>query len=484
MKPSKLSDHTIKKGRVVTPWNRSMGETFNKSSWSRDRVPEYLWLALILKHHKRSEGLRLGQLLLEECRDIIGPTIVKPKFSAILSLPDSTQDRFFNLVSKVVAPSSLAPLSAVLSSVNHATFYKHFYLPQISLEERISILKATIWDVYPHQSNEATDVRFLVTMLGIFQGKILFNSSCKNSIEAFKCYPITDHEDDRMRSYRPSIRAMEVMDMDPTNEEYVEFFWRTIGMRTECELFSITCKPCQEDFSNFIADFEDILEYLLAENKDLLLSSTKFVVMSSMAAYAKKLFAEVFQKKIGTLIAARSSLRTIIEILIMLKYLEKNSLSKPEIWEDYKKYGVSKYKLVLLKARETPVESNSHLRPDYLDGIVNEDTWEEFTDIDLRYFDQSNIREKSVEVDEKALYDLFYDYDSSFSHGLWGAIREGGVVKCNNPAHQFHLFPDFSGVQACPDVLPDMFRVLKKVISFLDTQFPLPEWFVKKYLRG
>ena len=255
-------------------------------------------------------------------------------------------------------------------------------------------------------------------------------------------------------------------------------------MRTECELFSVTCEPCQEDFSDFIADLEEILEYLLVENKNLLFSSTKFVVLSSMLAYAKKLFAEVLQNKIGTLIVARSSLRTIIEILIMVKYLEKNSKDKPEIWEDYKKYGVSKYKLVLLKARETAVEPDSHLRPDYIDVIVNEDTWEEFTDIELRYFDKTGIREKSLEVNEKDLYDLFYDYDSSFSHGLWGAIREGGVVKCNNPAHQFHLFPDFSGVQACPDVLPDMVKILKKLISFMDSQFPLPEWFVQKHLRG
>jgi hypothetical protein len=34
------------------------------------------------------------------------------------------------------------------------------------------------------------------------------------------------------------------------------------------------------------------------------------------------------------------------------------------------------------------------------------------------YFDKQGIREKSIEVGEKLLFDLFYDYDSNFAHGL------------------------------------------------------------------
>ena len=37
-----------------------------------------------------------------------------------------------------------------------------------------------------------------------------------------------------------------------------------------------------------------------------------------------------------------------------------------------------------------------------------------------RYFDNQNIRAKAESVDEKHLYGLYYDYDSSFEHGLWG----------------------------------------------------------------
>ena len=44
--------------------------------------------------------------------------------------------------------------------------------------------------------------------------------------------------------------------------------------------------------------------------------------------------------------------------------------------------------------------------------------------MDTKYFDKQNIRLKAESVDEKNLFGLYYDYDSSFEHGLWGAIRE------------------------------------------------------------
>lgn len=33
------------------------------------------------------------------------------------------------------------------------------------------------------------------------------------------------------------------------------------------------------------------------------------------------------------------------------------------------------------------------------------------------------------EVGEEELYKLFYDYDSSFEYGLWGAVRESALLK-------------------------------------------------------
>ena len=62
----------------------------------------------------------------------------------------------------------------------------------------------------------------------------------------------------------------------------------------------------------------------------------------------------------------------------------------------------------------------------YIAALVNEFKGEEFIDMDTKYFDKQNIRLKAESVDEKNLFGLYYDYDSSFEHGLWGAIIKRG----------------------------------------------------------
>jgi hypothetical protein len=52
--------------------------------------------------------------------------------------------------------------------------------------------------------------------------------------------------------------------------------------------------------------------------------------------------------------------RTIAETLVMGKYLLANQGNHPNVWEEFKWYGISKYKLLLLKHRDAPIASASH----------------------------------------------------------------------------------------------------------------------------
>lgn len=69
---------------------------------------------------------------------------------------------------------------------------------------------------------------------------------------------------------------------------------------------------------------------------------------------------------------------------------------------------------------------------------------------------------------------LYYDYDSAFEHGLWGAIRESSMLKCNNPAHQYHCVPDIDDECNLKSILGDCVFVLNKIMLFLDEQYGMP----------
>lgn len=96
---------------------------------------------------------------------------------------------------------------------------------------------------------------------------------------------------------------------------------------------------------------------------------------------------------------------------------------------------------------------------------------------------KQNIRLKAEDVGEKNLYGLYYDYDSSFEHGLWGAIRESSLLKCNNPAHKYHCVPDVEDEARLKTVLPDCIMIMNKTISFLDEIYGIPEQLLNEVIN-
>ena len=105
---------------------------------------------------------------------------------------------------------------------------------------------------------------------------------------------------------------------------------------------------------------------------------------------------------------------------------------------------------------------------------------EEFTDIDVRYFDNARMGAKAEKVGEKDLFALYYDYDTQYEHGLWGAIRESSMLKCDNSTHQYHLIPDIEDEQKLKSIYSDCIFVMKKMISFYASQIEIPESLVKE----
>ena len=68
---SGISAHKKRKGLLVTPFNAASGDTLQLSSWAKERMPEYLWLGLILLRYGREVGIeKAGKILFEISRKI------------------------------------------------------------------------------------------------------------------------------------------------------------------------------------------------------------------------------------------------------------------------------------------------------------------------------------------------------------------------------------------------------------------------------
>jgi hypothetical protein len=479
---SSLKEHRLnrKKGIVSTPFNHSLGNLLQINSWTNDRMPEYLWMGLILLHYGRKEGFsRLSDILHDFFKSI--SSLTSPKLSALLSCSRENQILLFNIICNYIDKAILSPLTIIYKYKEYQLFNEYFFNPVSRVEDKIKTISTAVKLFSPHQSNEATDLRFIALSYSLISNKLYFADGLNLTVNTLLEYPSTDHDNELMRSYRPIVRSMEGSDVDRINLEFISIFWKALGMITQCNPMIINFDEVAVDYDQNIKDFKRVLEYILLANKDKSIAEDKFDVTIGSICYVLKIFNEIHQKHLGNSILGRHGVRTIIEILIILKYLNKREKEQANIWEEYKLYGISKYKLILLKAREVDLDKGAHFQPGVADVLINEIMWEEFIDLDLKYFDKQNIRDKSIDVGEKDLYDLLYDYDSNYSHGLWGAVRESSMLICDCATHQYHSIPDINGEQNLTDVKHDAMKVLVKIFLFLSEIYEIPSWFLEKY---
>ncbi|PEL13030.1 DUF5677 domain-containing protein [Bacillus sp. AFS017336] len=476
---SKLSDHVIKKGKVITPLNHAMGDTLSFNSWAKERLPEYIWLALIHSYYGRSDAFAICFKILQEFR-INNIDLERPKFSTIFNLDNTKKLKAFEIISEIIDVEVLSPLTLLYRRREYPEFNDFFYIEDMLVEEKIERLNHIMKTYSEHQSNDATDLRYIVISNLFINGKIVCSSDLKHTPDAIRHYPEHDHDDEIMRMFRPSIRSLEGLDIENTNQHFISNFKKELAMITQCNPVYIDFGATKIGNEELINDISNALALNVSLNKEILISDNKYEVMVGSMYYSLKIFKEISEIDHGSSILGRHGIRTIVEVYIMMKYLLVKESNDQEIWGKYKLYGISKYKMILLKNREFESDIKHFVGP-IAEAIVNEIQSEEFTDIDLTYFDKQGIREKSIIVDEKLLYDVYYDYDTNYAHGLWGAVRESVMLICDNPTHYYHCVPDTNFNQTLPSVIYDCEFIFFKLLTIFNQQYKLPDWFIEKY---
>ena len=477
---SRLCDHKLKRnqGLIVTPFNDALGDSLHLNSWIKERMPEYIWLGLILMYYGRKNGFNIaGKLLLKLAARF--NTLSHPKLSHFFSMNNEEQKEAYEIIIKFIDKRVLTPLTAIYKPRNYKVFNDFFNTSKIKVKEKIHVLYNAVKTFYNHQSNEATDLRYLSITFLFFNKLIKIPASTANT---FYEYPMTDHSEEKMKSYRPTIRSTEMTFSSDLNNyssniniNFIDFFWRNISMKTECNPIEIIFKKSDENYDEFIMKCREIIKYLLLSFKDESINDDKFSVITGSLNYITKIFNEINNASIGDSIIGRLGFRTIVEVYIMLKYLIINEKKHKNIWLDYKLYGISKLKSTLIKSREIKLDKKAHFIQPLAEAIVNEIKSEEFIDIDLKYFDKQNIRDKFNSVDEKELYDIYYEYDSNYSHGFWSAIRESSLLFCNNPTHQYHSIADYNFCQRNSDVKFDCYKIIVKAFLLIKPIYKIPK---------
>ena len=456
---SKLNQHKYDKKGVLHPPMNTLSN-LQKVSWSNDRLPEYLWLGLILMCFPRTQGIEVvaGILKSISSKNLNLSTI---KISEIINLPQNDQKTIYEIVIQKVNPKIMTPLTAILSQSEYPIFYDYFYCHELSMCQKIDILKQAVETYYDSQSNQGTDLRFCVLLFNVFSKRIQVNPNL-DLPQLVSEYPYIPHDDQKMRTYRPKIRVCEMMDFSIRNEDFLYFFWREMALKIDCDLKLLShVMENNMQYREYISNIQSEIKQIIAKTKDRV-DDKKLKVLLGSFVYVLKIFNDIIEKDLGNSILGRLAFRTILETYINIKYLIHTESEKENIWEEYELYGLGKLKRPLLISRENEKKELTHFVDEVIDVLVNEIVWEEYLDINVRYFDKTQIKEKFAKDGQMGLYDIFYEYNNSYVHGFWGAVRESAMLFCDNPAHKFHSVPDCDFEQNLSSVSSDIQKIVDK----------------------
>ena len=484
MQHSKLKDHIFdpKKKKFVSPMNAALGDIANINDWFRERLPEYLWIGLVLDYFKsrraaiRSLASALKRITLEF------PDLIIPRLSTIFELPEKDQKRVFNIIELFIPKEALSPLTIIYTFSEEPCFASWLSSGESDVQYLSSIIERVMKKATAYHSDFSTDIVFFVVYTCAVNGKIHLskNQGFDNIVDDLNSYADAEVLNKEYREIQGFIRCFEQTSISQyqRNQAFLDNFWKKTSSIFECSsMYFKYKKEVKKDVAkSYVYALKAVFLYYRELYRVVDPLNLKFLVLLGLSVYSYKRFMEIVDHNLYNAISGRSVVRTMIECYLMMMYLLKKSKERKNIWEEYQFHGIGKYKAVLKNYQEsTETIVSPHINVDYLNAIVNEFKDEEFIDIDTSYFDDVGIRAMAKEVGEKELYSLYYNYDSSFEHGLWGAIRESSMIACQAPAHQYHSIPDVENYQKMKSVWHDAVMVMNKSVNLLIEQFGISD---------
>ena len=387
-----------------------------------------------------------------------------------------SDDRFEQFISILLRPAlgyaALRPLLLIEALPGLERWRRR--LSVSTTEDDWNTLARAVAGVLDHQSEASTDIRWFKVMVPSYAGRLQYPRSMADHVENLRLFPNRGD----MRQVRPQIRSTEMMLRRTPSSEWIEHFWTEIFEKTQCfDPSTDRYRPVESAIdqqslyrvrSQVISRFEGAMR---ANRVDPRLDSSFGLVLYSLA-----IAEEIRFNLVQTRIIGRVALRAIVEANITLRYLFAKD--NDALWLSYRVYGAGQAKLAFLKAQEFEGELPSFMDEDALYAIANEDKWQEFLDIDVGHWANSNLRKLATESGAKELYDKYYDWSSTYVHGHWGAVRDSNFVTCHNPLHRLHRIPRV-WQRRLNSVESDVIGLINQMLEMLDDKFAGPTPFDK-----
>lgn len=459
-----IAGHTRVGKQLLPPFSRLNAQLDGKvafSSWANQRMPEMLWAVIIRAIDQDFAISQFRRIINFIGRHDRREELFDLTHTGIAKLDDELRAEIIACITNHPVIANALTVLRLFDRLPAADDWMGCISEQ---PPDIGLLMTAVGQNLWHQSQEATDCRWLRLMGHLAAGKLHVPHPIA---EQWIGYPDVGDQ----RSVRPSIRAAEVApaSMDPPDTTWVDSFWLDAWRNTSCLVFNdeaVISKPNTIVTRAAISDLFGSLEEHWQNTHSTTAIDARHDSVFGIAFFALRLVDELLGIGVGTGILGRLGLRTLLEAYVSIHYL----LHKDDntLWKKWRAYGAGQAKLNALRF-DSDMEPPKFINIDWIEQIAGEDIWEEFLNIELGSWSGLDLRKLSEKSGCKNHYDMHYSWTSGYVHATWGPVREASFTICGNPLHRMHRYP---AQRTLPDTVADAVDLLNAILDDLDIAYP------------
>jgi hypothetical protein len=474
-----LGQHQRLGKSVIPPLARLEREAnMERADWAGDRLPEMLWLSLLLAAWGREVALDRVRRICARVQYVAEHDEVEARKIEDVTLTGlaAWPEEHFNVFAAIVIepdPSVFASLLSFDALPGKEQWQR--YIGDAGDRNNYDGLKRAVAMTLWHQSHEATDCRWARVLAVMCSGRLKFPQEMEERVHELLEYPTRGE----MHRVRPSIRATEgIIDrmmtesQASTKRSWPAQFWKEAFEKTRDEHIVLLRAAAPEGTAVTPQVVGDVRSAILASSASLRVTTAvdaRHEGAFGLVLYATGVLAELLSGSNSSGIIARMALRSITEARITLAFLSVRD--DPQEWEKYRAYGVGQAKLAYLKLLDTE-DLPEFVSVEEMEHLANEDMWHEFREITLGNWAGSDLRKMSDTTGLKAtVYDNYYDWTSAFVHANWGAVRDSVYDLCLNPLHRLHRIPS-ADPRPLPTVVADGWLLVRGMLTDLLHLYP------------
>lgn len=489
-----LQDHVAVKRKLVPPFLHKLGGRLSQYSWTRQLVPEALWLALVIDHcgyaAARNHCSTLGLAASAAMKGAECPLFVK--FSTFAELSDAVKEAVTSALDQgclATIRQSLAPLAAVVPEHPLAFLGKVDALP-----EQNARFPELLRELYDRNSRASVLSSALGYQLGVEQGKIhtaahLIDDTIAR-FEVINGYPETEESRRAAGFFRASAPSLFMrVNLDNAGFEsdapWVEAFWDHISGFGPC-LFSDTLEDetidSEDSLEQFVFDYRNAVRADLRArlaNWPLNLNEIEvFEVVTALLCRQATLAMEMASSPgVWTPHIAPILLRAIADVFINLAWILKDPGPRARL---YVEDGQGAIKLQIAHQKRALEAATDLNDADELRQMI--EVWSEwlatqrmeaFVEVNLGSWSGLNIRKMAEEAGFIDFYNYVYQPFSSVVHSNWAHVSMFNTVHCQNPAHRWHRTAAIAPVSADLNWLYLASKYLSKTLGQFDNVYGL-----------